>query len=138
MNVIVLGCGRVGSELASLLDSHEHSVTVLDVSQSSFMKLPQSFKGRALLGNGLDPETLIKAGIDKAEAFIAVTQNDNKNIMAAEIAKHIFGVPHVLCRTYDPNRSEVFEASGIITLSPTLLIAGLFVDALLDSVKEAE
>ncbi len=97
-----MGCGRVGAQLAALLDSDGHSVTVLDTDSYSFRRLPSTFSGTALLGNGIDEETLRKAGIEEADAFVAVTQGDNRNVMAAQIAKHIFNVPKVICRIYDP------------------------------------
>src|SRR4030043_2357367 len=130
MNVIIMGCGRVGAQLASILDSHGHKVTILDINGHSFRRLPPTFSGTALLGDGTDQETLKKAGIEEADAFLAVTQGDNRNVMATQIAKHIFKVPKVICRVYDPLRKEVYESIGIETISPTTVFAQLWKYAL--------
>jgi trk system potassium uptake protein TrkA len=86
MNVVIMGCGRVGAQLATMLDAEGNKVTVLDVASYSFRRLPSSFGGTALVGDGTDQETLVKAGIEAAAAFVAVTQGDNRNVMAAQIA----------------------------------------------------
>lgn len=119
MNVIIMGCGRVGAHLAGMLDAEGHRVTILDIDSYSFRRLPPGFNGQALVGNGTDEETLIKAGIQKADVFVAVTQGDNRNVLAAQIAKHIFNVPRVVCRIYDPIRQELYQELGILTTSPT-------------------
>lgn len=119
MNVIIMGCGRVGAHLAGMLDGEGHKVTILDVDSYSFRRLPPGFRGQALVGNGTDEETLIKAGIQNADVFVAVTQGDNRNVLAAQIAKHIFNVPRVVCRIYDPIRQEMYQELGILTTSPT-------------------
>jgi trk system potassium uptake protein TrkA len=125
MKIIIMGCGRVGARLAGLMDIAGHSVTVLDTDSYSFRRLPTGFKGKALIGNGIDEEALKRAGIHQADAFIAVTQGDNRNIMAAQIAKHIFGVKRVICRIYDPLRQELYQSLGVESLSPTTIIADL-------------
>lgn len=131
MNVVIMGCGRVGAQLASILDSEKHKITVLDINGHSFRRLPPNFSGTALLGDGTDQETLKKAGIHEADAFVAVTEGDNRNAMAAQIAKHIFKVPRVICRIYDPLRKDVYESIGIETISPTTVFAQLLKDRLL-------
>ncbi len=131
MNVIIMGCGRVGAQLATLLDADGHRVTVLDIDAHSFRRLPPSFGGTALVGDGTDEETLRKAGIAEADAFVAVTQGDNRNVMAAQIAKHIFNVPKVVCRIYDPLRKDIYEALGLDAISPTTVFAKLLRDKLL-------
>jgi len=118
-----MGCGRVGGRLAGLLESDGHSVTILDTDAYSFRRLPPNFKGTALVGNGLDQEVLKRAGIETADAFVVVTQGDNRNVMAAQIAKHIFKVPKVICRIYDPLRQELYSTLGLETLSPTTIFA---------------
>lgn len=125
MKIIIMGCGRVGARLAGLMDTAGHSVTVLDTDSYSFRRLPTGFKGKALIGNGIDEEALKRAGIQQTDAFIAVTQGDNRNIMAAQIAKHIFGVKRVICRIYDPLRQELYQTMGIESVSPTSIIADL-------------
>ena len=125
MKVIIMGCGRVGARLAALLDEDGHKVTILDIDTYSFRRLPPSFGGTALFGNGTDEETLKRAGIEDVEVFVAVTQGDNRNAMACQIAKHIFKVPRVVCRIYDPLREEMYNALGLETLSPTKIFAQL-------------
>jgi trk system potassium uptake protein len=125
MKVIIMGCGRVGARLANMLDAEGHSITVMDVNSYSFRRLPAGFKGKALVGNGIDEEALKKAGIEQADIFVAVTQGDNRNIMAAQIAKHVYGVKKVLCRIYDPLRQELYEGLGLESISPTTIFADL-------------
>lgn len=130
MKILIMGCGRVGAHLASLMDTAGHDVTILDTDDYSFRRLPDTFKGKALLGNGTDEETLKRAGIASADAFVAVTQGDNRNIMAAQIAKHTFKTPKVICRIYDPLRRDLFEQLGLDTFSPTSIFAQLLKDKL--------
>ncbi len=128
MKIIIMGCGRVGARLAGLLDSGGHKVTVLDTDSYSFRRLPDSFKGDARVGSGVDEEALKKAGIESADIFIALTQGDNRNIMATQIAKHTFNVPRVICRIYDPLRQELFSSLGIEAISPTTIFARLLLE----------
>jgi trk system potassium uptake protein TrkA len=128
MKVIIMGCGRVGGRLAGLLDIEGHSVTILDTDSYSFRRLPPEFTGTALVGDGMDEEALKKAGIEEADAFVAVTQADNRNIMAAQIARYIFNVPKVVCRIYDPLRRELFNSLGLEALSPTTTFAQMLKD----------
>jgi trk system potassium uptake protein TrkA len=130
MKVVIMGCGRVGSRLAGLLDIEGHSVTILDIDDYSFRRLPPDFGGTALVGNGTDEESLKKAGIEEADAFVALTQGDNRNVMASQIAKNIFKVPRVICRTYDPLRRELFGSLGIETFSPTTIFAQMLKEKL--------
>ncbi len=123
MKVIIMGCGRLGAQLAALLDAGGHLVTVLDTDSYSFRRLSPTFSGTALVGNGVDEEALKKAGIEEADAFVAVTQGDNRNVMAAQIAKHIFNVPKVVCRIYDPLRQELYNMLGLEAFSPTTIFA---------------
>jgi trk system potassium uptake protein TrkA len=130
MKVVIMGCGRVGARLAGLLDIEGHSVSILDLDEYSFRRLPPDFGGNALVGNGTDEEALKKAGIEEADVFIALTQGDNRNIMASQIARHIFNVPRVLCRTYDPLRRELFSSLGMETFSPTVIFAQMLKEQL--------
>ena len=123
MKVVIMGCGRVGAQLAGLLDADGHSVTILDTDAYSFRRLPPKFGGTALIGNGINEEVLKRAGIEEADAFVAVTQGDNRNVMATQIAKHIFNVPKVICRIYDPLRQELYSTLGLETFSPTTIFA---------------
>ena len=130
MKVVIMGCGRVGAELAALLDSEKHQVTILDVNSRSFSRLIPTFKGNALIGDGTDEDSLRKAGIEEADAFIALTQGDNRNVMAAQIAKYIFRVPKVICRIYDPLRGELYQNLGLEAISPTTVFAQLLKERL--------
>ncbi|MDD5288676.1 MAG: TrkA family potassium uptake protein [Dehalococcoidales bacterium] len=123
--IVIMGCGRLGGRLANSLDAAGHSVTILDVDAYSFRRLSPDYKGKALVGNGIDIESLKKAGIQEAEVFVAVTQGDNRNVMAAQIAKHIFSVPRVICRIYDPLRQEFYQTLGLETMSPTAVFADM-------------
>jgi trk/ktr system potassium uptake protein len=130
MKALIMGCGRVGAELAATLDSEGHDVTVLDIEPYSFRRLPPTFKGKKVVGNGIDIDKLSTLGVDEMDAFVAATQGDNRNIMAAQIAKHVYHVPHVVCRIYDPLREEIYSALGISTVSPTKVGAQLLREAL--------
>jgi trk system potassium uptake protein TrkA len=130
MNVIIMGCGRVGAQLAAMLDEDGHKVTILDREPYSFRKLPANFQGKALVGDGTDEDSLRRAGIEEADVFVAVTQGDNRNVMAAQIAKHVFNVPKVVCRIYDPLREELYHTLGLETISPTTVGAKLLHDVI--------
>jgi len=130
MKVIIMGCGRVGARLAGLLDADGHSVTILDTDAYSFRRLPPKLGGTALIGNGINEEALKRAGIEEADAFVAVTQGDNRNVMATQIAKHIFNVPKVICRIYDPLRQELYSTLGLETISPTTIFAQILKERL--------
>ena len=130
MKVVIMGCGRVGARLAGLLDAEGHSVTVLDIDSYSFRRLPPDFQGTALVGNGIDEEALRRAGIEEADAFVVVTQGDNRNVMAAQMAKCIFNVPRVICRIYDPLRQELYNMLGLEAISPTTICAQILKEKL--------
>ena len=130
--MVIMGCGRVGAQLAALLEEEGHKVTIMDRESDSFRRLPPNFQGRALVGDGTDEDYLKRAGIEEADAFVAVTQGDNRNVMAAQIAKHIFNVPKVVCRIYDPLREELYHTLGLETISPTTVAAKLLRDVLID------
>ncbi len=125
-----MGCGRVGADLAATLDQEGHEVTILDVNEDAFRRLPPQFGGQRHVGNGIDQEVLSRIGVGEADAFVAVTQGDNRNVMAAQMAKHIFGVPRVVCRIYDPIREEIYHGLGLETISPTKVGARLLKEAL--------
>ncbi len=130
MRIVIMGCGRVGAQIAGLLEDEGHDITILDIDTYSFRRLPPDFNGTALLGNGIDEEVLKRAGIEKADVFVAMTQGDNRNVMAAQIAKHIFNVPRVISRIYDPLRQELYDTLGIEAFSPTTIFAELVRDKL--------
>ena len=117
MNIIVVGCGRVGSELAPTLERAGNHVTVIDKNASSFGRLPETFQGPRIHGSGFDRDDLAKAGIDRTDALAAVTAGDNTNILTARIAREVFEVPHVVARIYDPKRAVIYERLGIPTVA---------------------
>jgi len=130
MKIVIMGCGRVGAALATMLDSDGHEVTVLDLRVDAFKRLPSDFKGRKHAGNGIDQDVLARIGVGQADAFVAVTQGDNRNVMATQMAKHLFGVRRTLCRIYDPIREEIYNGLGLETISPTLVGARLLKEML--------
>jgi len=131
MKIVILGCGRVGSTLATMLDQAGHTVSIIDFSSDSFQRLSPEFGGETIPGNGVDEEVLIRAGIKEADAFAAVTNGDNRNIMASQIAKEIFNVKNVMCRIYDPIREETYRELGMETICPTKMGAQMFFDELI-------
>jgi trk system potassium uptake protein TrkA len=125
-DIVILGCGRVGSRLAAQLDGEGYHVTVIDTDRYAFRRLPDTFHGRTILGTGIDEDVLRRAGIEGAHTFIAVTNNDNPNIMAAQIAQTVFRVPEVLARVYDVERAQTYSDLGLKTICPTATIAQMF------------
>ena len=130
LKIVILGCGRVGSTLATKLDQEGHEVSVIDFSSDAFQRLSPDFRGETVQGNGVDEEILTRAGIKEADAFAAVTNGDNRNIMASQIAKEIFKVKKVMCRIYDPIREETYHELGLETICPTKVGAQMFFDEL--------
>ena len=133
MYVIIVGCGRVGSELAKLLSSEGHNVVVIDRSPKSFDRLGKTFNGMTLVGNGFDAELLKQAGIAQTDAFCSVTNGDNSNIVAAQVAKKIFKVPKVIARVYDPSRADIYRSLGLDIISGTILFAAMLRDKIIES-----
>lgn len=133
MYVIIVGCGRVGSELAKLLSSEGHNVVVIDRIAKSFERLGRTFNGMTLVGNGFDVELLKQAGIAQADAFCSVTNGDNSNIVAAQVAKKLFKVPKVIARVYDPTRADIYKSLGLDVLSGTILFAAMIRDKIIES-----
>jgi trk system potassium uptake protein TrkA len=117
MKVIVVGCGRVGAELATSVAACGHSVTVVDKARRAFRKLPAGWDGDTVVGLGFDRDVLIGAGVEQADALAAVTSGDNSNILAARIASETFEVPRVVARIYDPRRAVIYERLGIATVA---------------------
>ena len=136
MNVMIMGCGRVGARIAGILDQMGHSVTVLDTSSNAFRRLPETFRGIRAVGNGMDGPILERTGIKTMDAFIATTQGDNRNFFASMMAKEVYGVSRVLSRFYDPVREQIFHELGLETFSPTSIGAQIMVDMLLTTGKK--
>lgn len=117
MHVVVVGCGRVGSGLARILEDSGHTVAVVDKNQKAFRRLPEGFGGKTIVGVGFDRDLLRQAGIEDAGALAAVTSGDNSNIMVARTAREVFGLERVIARIYDPRRAAIYERLGIPTIA---------------------
>lgn len=126
MRVIIVGSGRVGAGMASQLAEEGHEVVILDTRTDSFRRLAPGFSGQALRGDGTDESVLERAGAREAEWFLALTNGDNRNVLAAQLARQTFGIPHVLCKINDPMRARTYATLGIDTINRT--------DMLLDSI----
>lgn len=130
MKIVILGCGRVGSTLAGMMSKAGYTVSIIDQTSDAFQRLGPDFQGTTFVGNGVDEDVLIRAGIRDADAFAAVTNGDNRNIMASQIAKEIFNVKKVVCRIYDPIREETYRELGLETFCPTLVGSQIIFDAI--------
>jgi len=117
VHVVVVGCGRVGSELAGSLEKSGHTVAIIDKNPNAFRRLPSSFTGQRVVGFGFERDHLIEAGIEHAEAVAAVTSGDNSNILSARIARENFGIERVVARIYDPRRALIYQRLGIPTVA---------------------
>ncbi len=117
MHIVIMGCGRVGSTLAHILEDRGNSVAVIDQNPEAFRKLRSSFKGSRVTGMGFDRDVLIQAGIEEADAFAAVSSGDNSNIISARVARESFAIARVAARIYDPRRAEVYQRLGIPTVA---------------------
>ncbi len=131
MHIVIMGCGRVGSALALKLEQEGHSVAVIDRDPTSFRRLGPGFRGQTVLGVGFDRDRLREAGIERAEAFAAVSSGDNSNILAARVARETFGVQNVVARIYDPRRAEIYERLGIPTVATVAWSTGQMMRRLL-------
>ncbi|MCT9929513.1 TrkA family potassium uptake protein [Planotetraspora sp. A-T 1434] len=117
MHIVIMGCGRVGSTLAHILEDNGHSVAIIDRDPQAFRRLRAGFRGRRVTGIGFDRDVLEEAGIGSAAAFVAVSSGDNSNIISARVAREMFGVDNVVARIYDPRRAEVYQRLGIPTVA---------------------
>ncbi len=131
MHIIVVGCGRVGAQLATMLSRDGHDVVVIDREEDAFRRLGEAFNGVTLRGVGFDEATLREAGIEKADALAAVTDLDNTNMMTAEVAVELYGVPVVVTRLYNPEREETYRRLGMNYICGTTLVAERVLDKLL-------
>ncbi len=130
MYIIVVGCSRVGVTIAQSLESEGHSVVMVDRSRENLQKLGRSFSGITVVGSGFAPEVLKEAGIERADVLLAVTDNDNANIVCAQVAKKLFNLEKVFARIYDPARAATYQKMGVEIISETQLV----VDALKEKV----
>jgi len=133
MRYLIVGCGRVGSALAKLLDADGHEVIVVDQNPAAFKRLGQKFKGHVVVGTGIDYDVLKRAGATTADGFVAATDGDNRNIMAALIAQRMFKIKKVICRIYDPPRGQIYKELGVQTVIPTTLGAKMIRDTLMET-----
>lgn len=131
MKAVIVGCGRVGGLLAAALDSTGHDVIIMDLLTQAFERLPATFGGGAVRGDGTDEDALRRAGADGADVFLALTEGDNRNIMAAQLAREAFGIGTVYAKINDPMRAEAYAELGIGTLCRSTMI----VDALLEAMR---
>ena len=138
MRAIVVGCGRVGSTVAKTLAEEGWDVTAVDESESALARLGERWRGGFVIGHGMDLATLRQAGIEDADAFIAVTNGDNRNIMAAQVARLIFEVPVVVCRIYDPVREDTYRRLGLTTVCPTTTISAIILDQVMRAASDAD
>ncbi|MFD4242257.1 potassium channel family protein [Streptomyces sp. NPDC058525] len=136
MHIVIMGCGRVGSALAQTLEQQGHTVAVVDQDPTAFRRLGAGFGGRRVTGVGFDQDTLREAGIEDAGAFAAVSSGDNSNIIAARVAREMFGVENVAARIYDPKRAEVYQRLGIPTVATVRWTADQMLRRLLPSGSE--
>jgi len=133
MRYLIVGCGRVGSLLAKLLDADGHEIIVVDENPTAFKRLGQKFKGHVVVGTGIDYDVLKRAGAKTADGFIAVTDGDNRNIMASLIAQRMFKIKRIVARIYDPPRGQLYRDLGIQTVVPTTVGAKLIRDTLMEA-----
>ena len=137
--VLVVGCGRLGSHLANLLSADGHRVVVVDRSDAAFARLSaESFSGYRIAGDAAEPAVLRRAGIERADLLITATHDDNLNLMVALVGKRVFAVRHVLARVYDPAREALYHELGVETVCPTLVAAEHFFDLLARAAAERE
>jgi trk system potassium uptake protein len=131
LKIVILGCGRVGSTIATTMSKDGHDVTIVDQNPDSFRRLSNDFQGKRAVGNGTNEDTLRKLDLEHADAFVATTNGDNRNIMSAQIAKLRFNVPKVIARIYDPIRASAYAEMGIDTFCSTCVAAGAMQDMIL-------
>jgi trk system potassium uptake protein TrkA len=122
MKIVIVGCGRVGSTLADNLDADGHDVIIFDIRTSAFDRLPATFKGTAIRGDGTDVEVLRRAGAEQSDIFLALTEGDNRNVMAAQVATESLGVSQVVAKINDPVRAAAYAELGVVTLCRTNLM----------------
>jgi trk system potassium uptake protein TrkA len=132
MRVIIVGCGRVGARVATELDQRGEHVTVIDISARAFQRLPQTFGGETVRGSGTDEDVMRAAGTEQADIVMALTEGDNRNALAAQLAKHTFGVPRVIAKINDPLRGEAYRALGLEVISRTIILGDALVKAALE------
>ena len=132
MRAIIVGCGRVGARVAAELDQRGEHVTVIDIQPRAFNRLPQSFGGETVRGNGTDEDVMRTAGAEQADLLMTLTEGDNRNALAAQLGKHTFGIPRVVAKINDPLRAEAYRALGLETICRTIILGDALVVATLN------
>jgi len=135
MRVIIIGCGRVGARVAAELDQRGEEVTVIDHNARAFNRLPPTFGGQTVRGNGTDEDVLRSAGTEQADLLMALTEGDNRNALSAQVGKHTFGVPRVIAKINDPLRGEAYRALGLETICRTIILGDTLVVAALEGAE---
>jgi trk system potassium uptake protein TrkA len=123
MNIIIVGCGRVGSKLAMLFSERKDDVAIIDTDANAFSSLGRNFEGRSIVGVGFDEDVLVGAGVEECDVLVAATDSDNTNLMISEVGRKLFGVPHVLARLYSPGRETAYMQLGLDYVCGTTLVA---------------
>jgi trk system potassium uptake protein TrkA len=136
--VIIVGCGRVGARVAAELDQRGEHVTVIDISQHAFSRLPTSFGGETMRGNGTDEDVMRGAGAEQADLLMALTEGDNRNALAAQLGKHTFGIPRVIAKINDPVRAEAYRSLGLETICRTVILAGALTQAAVEGAEATD
>jgi trk/ktr system potassium uptake protein len=129
MRIIIIGCGRVGAATAVALDKRGDHVTVIDLNPRAFEKLPTDYSGITIRGNGSDEDVLRSAEAEMADLVMSLTEGDNRNVMSAQLAKHVFGVPRVIAKINDPLRAEAYRTLGLETICRTTILSEALVTA---------
>jgi trk system potassium uptake protein TrkA len=129
MRVIIVGCGRVGARTAAELDERGEQVTVIDPSQRAFNRLPSTFRGNTVRGSGTDEDVIRQAGAEQADLLMALSEGDNRNTMAAQLGKHVFGIPRVIAKINDPMRAEAYRTLGLETICRTVILSEALITA---------
>ena len=132
MRIVILGCSRMGAQLATRLDVKQHQVVILDRDGAAFSRLGPDFHGQRVIGDGLDVDVLLEAGVGEADAFVACTSGDNRNLTVCQFARELFGVEKVISKVSDPLRGQIYAEMGLLTVSPTVFGSDLLHDALVN------
>ena len=135
MRVIIVGCGRVGARVAAELDQRGEHVTVIDESSRAFNRLPQSFGGETVRGNGTNEDVMRGAGAEQADLLMTLTEGDNRNALVAQLGKHTFNIPRVITKINDPLRAEAYRALGLQTICRTIILGDALVTAAVDGAE---
>jgi trk system potassium uptake protein TrkA len=138
MRIIIVGCGRVGARTAAELDQRGDHVTVIDTDQRAFNRLPQTFAGVTMRGSGGDEDVQRSAGAEMCDVLMALTEGDNRNAMAAQLGKHVFGIPRVIAKINDPVRAEAYRSLGLETICRTVILAEALVRAAADGAEATD